>query len=517
MQLGFKTKLMATMGIFSILLTFSVSMVNQNRLKENLVTGYKRESSLVEDIVVTAVSDADKAFHILDEDVEAHMRAYSNRLLQKYRDNPDVAAWNYQALKNEFDGMDIYIIDDTQTILYSSFAPDIGMSFREEDGSMNTFTQLLADRLNGTEFAADDLDQDTNTGKIRKYSYVPTHDHKYLIKLGLYQENSPIFKNFNFLEISSSLIHKYSYINDITVFTTSGRSIGKTGKDSKSLLVSEENKPYLNKAYIDSTVQQVQRTLHGNLVTYRYVPYRTHFDDDMVKFTDQRIIEIIYNEQELLDKLKQNNQIFLLQLLATIVIALIISYIITRLVARPMYLASHDLLTGLSNRAAFENALTLSMEKNKKKGKKTALLHIDLDNFKKVNDSLGHDAGDSFLKEVANRIRSIVHLQGDITARIGGDEFVVILNQIDDEHAASQIARKIIKELKRPIDIMGTNVVKDFQTTASIGIALALEHAQNAEELYKCADLALYHAKRAGKNTYSVYNDTMKFKSSVRR
>lgn len=506
MHRGFKTKLMMIMGFFSIVLTLSVSLVNQHRWKDNLITSYMREVSLVEDIIVNAVSDADKAFQMLDSDIEKKMSDYSDRLLKKYRENPNVESWDYQALKNELDGMDIYIIDDTQTILYSSFTKDVGLNFREKDGTLGPFAQLLRERLKGNQFVADGLDQETNTGKLKKYSYVPTHDHKYLIELGLYQENNPIFKSFNFLEISSKLKEKYSYINDIAVYTTSGKAIGKSGEDGKSLLVADENRPIFNKAVHDKIVQKVKRTIHGDPVTYRYVPYIVQFETDVAKHTDQRIIEIVYNEKDLKNKLKQNNQIFLLQLFATIACALMISYIITRLVARPMYLASHDLLTGLSNRAVFENSLMSSVEKNKKKGRKTGLLHIDLDNFKKINDTLGHEAGDYFLKEVGRRIRSVVNDPNDITARLGGDEFVIILNHVMDENAASNVALQIIQELKRPIEIKGADVVKEYNITASIGIALAPDHAQDSDELYNCADQALYHAKRTGKNTFSVYN-----------
>lgn len=254
-------------------------------------------------------------------------------------------------------------------------------------------------------------------------------------------------------------------------------------------------------------MQKVKRTIHGDPVTYRYVPYIVQFETDVAKHTDQRIIEIVYNEKDLKNKLKQNNQIFLLQLFATIACALMISYIITRLVARPMYLAYHDLLTGLSNRAVFENSLMSSVEKKQeKKGRKTGLLHIDLDNFKKINDTLGHEAGDYFLKEVGRRIRSVVNDPNDITARLGGDEFVIILNHVMDENAASNVALQIIQELKRPIEIKGADVVKEYNITASIGIALAPDHAQDSDELYNCADQALYHAKRTGKNTFSVYN-----------
>ncbi|WP_317618405.1 GGDEF domain-containing protein [Paenibacillus sp. PL91] len=507
MQSSFNAKLMTIMGVFSILLTLSISLVNQHRLKDNLIAGYKRESALVEDTVVTAVSAADKAFLISDQDIENKMKTYSHRLLQKYYETPDVATWDYQALKEQMGGMDIYVIDDTQTIRHSSFTLDVGLSFADDGGAEGSFSHLLKERLMGYSFIADGLDQETNTGKIRKYSYIPTPDHKYLIELGLYLDHNPIFQSFNFLEISNSLIEEYSYINDITIFTTTGKSIGRVGTDGKSLTVAEQNMPIFNKAYTDSTVQEITSERNGLPVTYRYVPYTIQVDNTISRFTDQRIIEIIYNEKELLAKLQQNRQVFLLQLLATIAIALIISYIITRLVARPMYLASHDILTGLSNRATFENSLISSIEKNKRKQRNTALLLIDLDNFKMVNDTLGHDAGDNFLKEVGKRIRSAIANPDAVTARLGGDEFAVILNHIHARQAALEAAGHIIHELKRPMEIKGINVVNDFETTVSIGIAIAPLHAQDSEELYACADQALYHAKRSGKNTFSFHDD----------
>src|SRR5690606_6797585 len=165
----------------------------------------------------------------------------------------------------------------------------------------------------------------------------------------------------------------------------------------------------------------------------------------------------------------QINRVVLVQLAATIAVALLIAYVITRLVAKPMYLASHDLLTGLNNRAVFEHALVKSMMKNKKKARKTGLLHVDLDNFKQVNDKLGHNTGDHLLKEAGRRIRSAVPNPEDTIARIGGDEFVVILNDVRDEAAAVQVAVRIIEELQRPLEIEGIDIVQDCNMTASIG------------------------------------------------
>ncbi|WP_138754369.1 GGDEF domain-containing protein [Paenibacillus sinopodophylli] len=509
MHLSFKAKLMTIMGIFSILLTLSVSLVNQHRLKTNLIASYAKESALVEDTVVAAVSAADKAFQLSDKDIEDEMRDHSDKLLQKYSEQPDVAKWDYQALKAGMGDMDIYMIDRSLTIRFSSFPPDVGLNFHDDNGTLSSFSELLTTRLNGNQFTTDGIDQETNTGMLRKYSYIPTPDHKYLIELGLYLNDNPVFQSFNFLEISNTLIEKYSYINDITVFTTTGKSIGKKGEDGKSLLISNQNVPAFNLALKESAVRVIKGVKDGDPVTYRYVPYSIRMDDQPNRFTDQRMIEIVYNDSELASKLQQNNQIFLLQLLATIVIALMISYIITKLVARPMYLASHDLLTGLSNRASFENALDSTIARSKKKQHKAALLHIDLDNFKRVNDTLGHDAGDSFLIEVGKRIRMAVIDSNHVAARLGGDEFVVILNHVEDTQDALDVANHIIDEMKRPIEIKGINVTNDLSTTVSIGIAISPEHAEDSEELYACADKALYHAKRSGKNTYSVYDETL--------
>lgn len=510
MKFSFKTKLMMIMGIFSIILTLVTSLVHKQSWERNLLARYEIESVLIEDIIVTAVSDADKAFRILDKNLEPKMRSYSEMLAAKYRENPDLASWDYAALKQQFDGMDVYIIDETLTVLYSSYPNDIGLSFRKEGKPLSEYAQILTDRMQGDKFVADGIDHEVNSGIIRKYSYMPTHDHKYLLELGVKLEDNPIIESFNFLEIYQNLIEKYNYVNDVTVYATSGKAIGKSGADGKSLLFAEENRPYFELAYTEQVVQEVERTLHGEPVSYRYVPYNVDFDSDVEMHTNRRIIEIVFNDNELRAELRQINRIVLVQFLATITLALLSAYAITRLIAKPMYLASHDLLTGLNNRAVFEHSLMTSIEKNRKKARKTALLHVDLDNFKQVNDKLGHDAGDHLLKETGRRIRSAVHTPGDTIARIGGDEFVVILNDVRDEEAAVQVAVQIIAELQRPLEVQGVDVVQNCEMTASIGIAIAPDHAEDSEHLYRCADLALYQAKWSGKNTVCVYSDRIR-------
>jgi diguanylate cyclase (GGDEF)-like protein/PAS domain S-box-containing protein len=167
-------------------------------------------------------------------------------------------------------------------------------------------------------------------------------------------------------------------------------------------------------------------------------------------------------------------------------------------------LAHYDLLTNLPNRALFQDTLTRKISKAKRNKNKIALMFIDLDNFKMINDTLGHDYGDLLLIEVAKRLTGILR-EEDLVARLGGDEFTVILDDIKDTAYPSVVAQKIIDSLSQPIKL------KDEigYIGASVGIAIFPDDAQNKEDLIKNADMAMYSAKQAGKNVYRYFTEDM--------
>jgi diguanylate cyclase (GGDEF)-like protein/PAS domain S-box-containing protein len=167
---------------------------------------------------------------------------------------------------------------------------------------------------------------------------------------------------------------------------------------------------------------------------------------------------------------------------------------------RVHYLATHDELTGLANRALFGQVLDNAIEVAQRNERQCAVLFIDLDRFKIVNDSLGHEAGDQLLKEVAARLPRCVR-RSDIVARLGGDEFVVLLDDIPDLAVASDVARKILSSVLAPVDIMG----HECRITGSIGVAAYPLHARDAATLMKHADTAMYLAKEEGKNNFQFY------------
>ena len=161
-------------------------------------------------------------------------------------------------------------------------------------------------------------------------------------------------------------------------------------------------------------------------------------------------------------------------------------------------LALTDPLTGLPNRRLLVDRVSMSLVRARRDQSAMAVLYLDLDGFKEVNDRLGHGAGDALLKMVAGRLSAAVR-EEDTVARLGGDEFVIVLH-LSGGADAGPVASKIIKAVSQPYDIEGQAV----GITISAGVALYPVHGEDAETLMKSADLALYEAKRSGKNAYRI-------------
>lgn len=167
-------------------------------------------------------------------------------------------------------------------------------------------------------------------------------------------------------------------------------------------------------------------------------------------------------------------------------------------------IAFYDPLTGLPNRRLFKDRLDEEMARCRKHRTKMALLFLDLDNFKRINDTLGHDAGDRLLTTIAERIVGCVRHE-DIVSRLGGDEFTVLLCGLENTEPAAHIAEKILQRLREPIDIGREKIT----ATVSIGITLAPDDANNSTDLMKNADIAMYKAKGSGRNAYLIYHEGM--------
>lgn len=171
---------------------------------------------------------------------------------------------------------------------------------------------------------------------------------------------------------------------------------------------------------------------------------------------------------------------------------------------RLLYQAHHDELTELPNRTLLNDRISHAIEKAKRRGTKLALLNLDLDGFKKINDSLGHDVGDVLLIEVASRLTHSVRGE-DTVARMGGDEFIVLAEDITNEDIIAHLAERLLSLFHKPIKYQE----QDLFTSTSIGIAIYPDDGEEAGVLIKHADIALYQAKDAGRNNYHYFTSSM--------
>jgi diguanylate cyclase (GGDEF)-like protein/PAS domain S-box-containing protein len=166
--------------------------------------------------------------------------------------------------------------------------------------------------------------------------------------------------------------------------------------------------------------------------------------------------------------------------------------------------ATHDPLTGLPNRMLFEERLQHALRNAYRQKKSVAVMFVDLDNFKRINDVMGHAAGDAFLREMARRLTGVIR-STDMVARLGGDEFVVLAEEIESPDGAAMLAEKVLGVLMQPLQIGSEQVAAG----GSIGIALAPQDGDTSDALLQAADVALYEAKAAGRKCYRLFGTTI--------
>jgi diguanylate cyclase (GGDEF)-like protein/PAS domain S-box-containing protein len=175
------------------------------------------------------------------------------------------------------------------------------------------------------------------------------------------------------------------------------------------------------------------------------------------------------------------------------------------------HLAQHDSLTGLPNRRLFSEIIRVELAQARRNHGKVAILFLDLDRFKEINDTLGHETGDELLKQTAVRLRGVIRTS-DSVARIGGDEFNVLIPDMSFSEYAVEVAQKILNEIRRPFIVNG----HELSVSTSIGISVFPDDGEEIDTLMRYADIAMYYAKEHGRNMYQFYNPVINTRSLER-
>ena len=481
------------------LVALSVFALDYSKVSKVIVESNETELGLIQSSVIQALTSVDVAYTHFDNDVSLKMERNTEYLMDKYESGEDPADWDYGELKDRF-GMDVYVLDDSNTVLYSSFKKDIGINFSE---CCDDFSKLLDERREAGKFYHDGLDTQQQTGEIKKFSYQGTKDKKYIIELGYSLENDDIFESFSFLRVTREIQVMYDIVDRIKVYNSEGYLL--ESNKGRKYVVSDNRKEYLREAFENDRVVNVELVEDGKTKYLRYVPYNNGKDKGI---STSRVVEIEYNKERLYDTMENMRFTFYIQLLAFIIISIFLSSITSKMVASPMYLAFHDSLTGLKNRAAYDSLVNQLISKNIPFG----MILIDLDNFKNVNDVLGHDRGDMILKYVANIINESVR-ETDLAIRLGGDEFIVVAKGIQTHEDLRIVAERIrermsvLGESYTDFDFECYRTINEIGVTMSIGGVLYPTDGLDIDELFAKVDSSMYESKTGGKNTYMGYKE----------
>lgn len=494
MRERFRIRLFTIMILFATVLSFTIVIIDHQRIKQMVMEDNEFQMEQTQNTVTYTLGTIEKVYHYLDQETALQMEENSHALAEFYTENNSFEGWNFNALSEEI-GMDIYIINEDQVIIGSNIDADVGMDFTECCGKL---VPVLEERREAGQFFHDGLDIEQSMGTVKKFSYMATDDKKYLIELGYSLQDGPIFQEFNIFQVMEDLIDDYPMIYDINVLTLGGFSLGKSTEEWK--LTSVRREAFENTLYTDE-ITEIEGEWQGQPALYRYFPYESEYDEGEV--TQKKVIELIYKGDQLEEAMNENQRTFIYQLVLILVITITISLIISQWMSKPIYLAFHDSLTGLKNRASFTEDLENVLNRNKEV---SGVYMVDLDNFKQVNDYFGHDRGDVLLKETANLIQSVVPDDAKIY-RMGGDEFSIIVPKTT-EREAEDLALSMITRLKQAFE--SEEDLRDIEVSASVGVALSPEHGTEVDDLYKKADIALYKSKKEGKNQYHMYQTKCK-------
>ena len=477
-----------------------ISYTNYLGTKDVIKDKYSHQKEIAEKSILQTIIHINNAYKIAERQLNQEMKRYSKVMKDKYRKNQDIMDWDLEKLKQNFADYEIYIIDKELKIIRTTFKKDLGLDFSKYKG----FSQVLRERLEGDSFVVDRLDLSTRGGEIKKYSYLPTHDNQYLLELSIeVQKRFPTLQSLDIFADATEIAEKYELVEEISFFSIEPINHGVAKlRSSKGY---DPDMPELERELARNSVlnNEVQSTIihtEDNSYLYKFFPALISGENDKEQWNSY-VVAIKYNDQIIVKEINRHRVYFIINTLIMLVVFIVFIIVVVYLLRKFEHQANHDQLTGLVNRKYFAEKFNRLMLDSQITGKKLALLFLDIDKFKGINDNFGHDTGDKILKEIAKRLKDTFG-SNTLICRPGGDEFFITLSGINSKDEVIKEVDNMIKRFNEPLTLGESNFIISF----SLGISIYPDDATELEELIKKADHAMYLAKRKQKD-YTLYNE----------
>lgn len=468
---------------------------NYHNTKNIILSENDAKISLIEESIMNETKYSEVVSKIAEKETQREMEFFSYDMLDKYEANPNVLSWDLKAMKEEYNGLDIYIIDQDLEITASTIDSEVGLSL----ASYPSFAQTLRNRMASDRFRSDSINYSFIDKELKKFSYMPTPDHKYLLEFSVtMQERFPELESLDVLYLTKALKDKYSFVEQIKVYKYDVETGATESLFTETALeeVFEVEKDLELMREVVENLQPLEQIIERNneIFSVKYLPYYLMNTEMKMNWWGTYLIEIVYNYKDVDDALVEQKIIFIQNIFLVSLLYfgfLLLLFYVTRQNRRMIYT---DCLTKLSNRKYLEEYMAKAIPDANKRGKKIAFLFFDLDKFKAVNDQYGHRVGDEVLKESARRIKEFLSDKA-VVIRMGGDEFLAVEPDFDSIEEIEEFAKNRSEIFAQPFKINDL----ELDIKSSIGLAYYPEHGSDTEELISYADKEMYKAKMKGR------------------
>lgn len=338
----FQRNLIVTLVVSISILVIAIVSLNFIRTQQNLEVEKAQTEELIEDNLLSSIESSDVAYSIIEQSLSSKMEAFTNILLKEYSVNPDIASWNLEKFKSQFDGFDIFVMNDEFVIEYGTRDADIGLDFKGFG-----LQDLLQERMESGAFFTDRLEISEATKQTNKFSYTGTPDKKYMIQIAATADQfAELIQSMDLETLTSKLKEKHPYVKEIGIYTINidgipAYAMNKKDENGEAALLSEEFMDAGTTAISKEEIRVEKDMANEAGIVYKFIPQIDLDSVDENKYRQSRLLVLGYDDNYYNDRLKTNSVTAIVMIIISVIVAVLLSIVIGRRVSKPIAQFSH--------------------------------------------------------------------------------------------------------------------------------------------------------------------------------